>query len=589
MRDAIMDGKSHATGSTGRFALGGTLALACGALLYAQPPQPEAPPPPVMTAAAGAGNQVAQAAPAPERLPPPRKLGSQTPGATSADYTAEAADCGIKGAMPISLPVALRLAGTTNLDIAQAREVVAAAGAALQRANVSWMPNFNLGSTYAEHEGNIQKTEGNIIKANRDSLFVGGGPSMSFGFAEAIFTPLAARQVVASTQAGLQRVSNDTMLAVADAYFAMLRARRQLARVNETLDFLTSNATSANRSNSKGLLPLVRDFVEVGGAEALKSELERVRVEVLRRDEERAAAVEDYLVASAELARLIRLDPAVPLWPVEDYHRPIPLPGGAWLKQPVQELAATALANRPELAENQALVRAALERLKTAKYRPLLPNLIVNYNWGDFGGGPDPNSPIVTVSGGRVTTTTVPGFGTGGELKHFNTRSDFDATLVWRLTNMGFGNLAEVRANQADARRLELRQLQLQDLVVAQVVQVSELVTGWRRRLDISGSALWDARGRANGPVFQSLRLNFDRIRNVPGARPLEVLDSIRGLNDLLQTYAADMTDYDRARFRLIVALGMAPDKLLDPRAAGPGMPPPPGEPAPNVPADAKK
>src|SRR5438309_4093166 len=54
---------------------------------------------------------------------------------------------------------------------------------------------------------------------------------------------------------------------------------------------------------------------------------------------------------------------------------------------------------------------------------------------------------------------------------HFGTRSDFDVSLLWRLQNFGLGNRAEVREQQALARQTSLRQLQLQDRVVTQVVQ----------------------------------------------------------------------------------------------------------------------
>src|SRR5438552_2090009 len=67
---------------------------------------------------------------------------------------------------PIDLVTALRLAGTNNLDIAQAQQFVAQASAVLQRANAQLLPNINVGSTYVDHDGQIQKTEGNIIKAN---------------------------------------------------------------------------------------------------------------------------------------------------------------------------------------------------------------------------------------------------------------------------------------------------------------------------------------------------------------------------------------------------------------------------------------
>src|SRR5437764_3453304 len=198
------------------------------------------------------------------------------------------------------------------------------------------------------------------------------------------------------------------------------------------------------RAGSKGLLPVVTRIQEVGGVAALRSEVERVRVEVLRRQEERAGAVQDFLVASAELARLLRLDPAVALWPVEDFRFPIPLVGEAYAGRQPDDLVGLALNNRPDLAQNQALVRAAVARVRTAQHRPLLPNVVLNYNWGDFGGGPDPNTAF---QGGRVVA--VPGFGPSGQIHHFSTRSDFDVSLIWRLQSLGLANLAEIREQQA--------------------------------------------------------------------------------------------------------------------------------------------
>ncbi|HYT94685.1 MAG TPA: TolC family protein [Gemmataceae bacterium] len=499
----------------------------------------------------------ATAQPPVARLLPPIESIEQAPFPGVVDESALAF---ARDAQAITLTAALRLTGTANLDIAQARTVVDQARAAFERARVSFLPNLNLGSTYSKHEGNIAKTEGNIIKANKDALFVGGGPSLAFGLAEAIFTPLVARQVATATQAGLQRVNNDTFLAVADAYFNVLRARRRLARVDETLDYLTSPSPSPGRAGSRGLLPVVIAVQEAGGKEALKAEVERVRVEALRRQEERQGAIQEFLVASAELARLIRLAPDIPLWPLEDFRFPLPVPVEPYMARTLEQLIDLALNNRPELAESQALVRAAEERLRAAQFRPLLPNLVVNYNWGDFGGGPDLNAPII--SGNKVTA--VPGFGPSGQLHHFNTRADLDATLVWRLQNLGFGNLAEMREQRAAMRQGQLRLLQVRDRVVTQVVQARELVEGWRARLESTRQALFDSAGKAQGPVFRSLLLNFQRIRGVLETRPLEVLDSIRGLNDMLEAYGQAVTDYERARFRLLIALGLPPQTILE-------------------------
>ena len=97
--------------------------------------------------------------------------------------------------------------------------------------------------------------------------------------------------------------------------------------------------------------------------------MERVRVEVLRRQEEKVGALQEFRVAMAELARLVRLDPTIPLWPVEDFRYPMELPGAGLAETPLEELVRVALNNRPELAENQALVRAAVERVRTARFR----------------------------------------------------------------------------------------------------------------------------------------------------------------------------------------------------------------------------
>jgi outer membrane protein TolC len=479
--------------------------------------------------------------------------------------------------LPINFPTALRLATTSNLDIAQARQVVNQARARQQAADVAVLPNFNLGSAYNQHEGNISKTEGNIIKANRDSLFTGGGPSLQFQAADAIFLPLVARQVTAATEAGRQRVTNETLQIVADTYFNVLRARRRIARVSETLEFLTSERPAPARANSKGMLPLVRDVVELGGKGALRSELARVEVEVLRRRDELTAAVQDWYLATAELARLLRLDPETPLEPVEDFRYPLPLPGDEWTERPLDDLVTVALMNRPDLAENRALVQAALERVRAAKYRPFLPNVAVNYAWGDYGGGPNPNPPLVLpplTKGGPERVVTQPGFGPSGQIHHFAPRTDLDISLYWRLQNLGFGNLAEKREQEALHRQAILRQIQIQDRVVTQVVQAQDAVQSLRERISISREALFDATGAPAGPVFRSLRLNFERIQGGEG-RPLEALDSIRGLSDTLEAYGQAVTDYESARFHLLIALGLPPAGFLDPKKMPLPCPPP--------------
>jgi hypothetical protein len=130
---------------------------------------------------------------------------------------------------------------------------------------------------------------------------------------------------------------------------------------------------------------------------------------------------------------------------------------------------------------------------------------------------------------------------------------------------MGFGNRYEIRDRRIQHEQTLLRQQQLQDLVIAQVFQSLEEVQRSRERVQITRRGIFDDQGKPNGPVYRSLKLNFTRIRGYQGL-PLEVLDSIRRLSDVLEAYGNSMTDFDRARFHLLVALGANPIALLDPR-----------------------
>jgi hypothetical protein len=119
----------------------------------------------------------------------------------------------------------------------------------------------------------------------------------------------------------------------------------------------------------------------------------------------------------------------------------------------------------------------------------------------------------------------------------------------------------------------------LQDRVVSQVVRVTERLRRAEQRLNIYEAGLFDEQKRPNGAVYRSIGLNFYRIRGTAGI-PLEVLDSIIRLNDVLLGYADSLSDYDRERYRLLLALGLPPAGLLDPSCLPLPPAPPPHPPA---------
>lgn len=471
---------------------------------------------------------------------------------------------------PIDLPTALRLATTSNLDIAQARASVAQAQAAMQRAYSRVLPTITGSAVYVDHDGRIQQANGNILNVNRTSLAVGGTTGLSYDIADAIFLPLAARQAERAVEAGSVRVTNDTFLAVADAYVAVLRAQRRLARVDMTILFLTDEKPVPDRAGSKGLYPLVRDVVEAGGKDAHRSDLARLQVEIARRREERAVIFQDLQVASAELARLLRLDPKILLTPVEDRWAAVNLPGIEYLDRDITDLVQFALSNRPEIAEQASLVQFARAREKGAHYRPFLPQVQMLYFAGGFGGGPvrDTSAKIIDPVSGSIDKPITP----TGDIERFGHRSDLSIGLGWQLQGLGFGNRAEWRETRAAEAHARFRLLQAHDRVQAQVVQARAAVVQSSDRIWTIWDALSGKDGKAVGPVFESVRLNFARIRGAEG-RPLEALDSLRGLNDTLEAYANGLSDFDRARFRLLVVLGIPGSAILDACRPGGSIP----------------
>ena len=92
-----------------------------------------------------------------------------------------------------------------------------------------------------------------------------------------------------------------------------------------------------------------------------------------------------------------------------------------------------ALTNRPEIASRRALVEAAEVRIRREKARPLIPIVILT-------GFQSP--------GGMLIQGGIFGFGPNSSLNQWSGRDDVSIQLVWQLENLGFGNLARIKAQR---------------------------------------------------------------------------------------------------------------------------------------------
>jgi outer membrane protein TolC len=425
--------------------------------------------------------------------------------------------------LPINLPTALQLAGASPLDIALAAKRLQAADAELQRANVLWLPTVLFGTDYYRQDGTLQDVTGNILNANKSTFMVGFSPNVVFAVTDAIYAPLAARQAVRARQADLQASKNDALLAVAEAYFQVQQARGEVAGSRETL---------------KRAEELVKRVDKLSEALSPPFEKYRTRAELARRQEALETSLERWQLASADLNRLLRLAPSALVEPMEAPHLRVDLID---LKQPVDDMIAVALMNRPELAAQQALVQATLAKLKQEKMRPLVPSVVIR--------GAATN-PAGTLAAGYF------GGGIDNNLSNFGFRNSIDVQLLWEFQNLGFGNRALIRQREAESQAATIAVFRTQDIIAAEVVQAQAQATRSMNRLKLAEEGLKNAVLTADKGLE-----GFKQTRNIAGTivlivRPQEAVAAVQALDQAYRDYYAAIADSNRAQFRLYRALG---------------------------------
>lgn len=443
---------------------------------------------------------------------------------------------------PINLPTALQLANANPLDIAVAVERLRAATARYDRARVLWLPNVSLGVDYLRHDGQIQDVAGRVFTTSKSSFLVGGGPSLSVAINDAIYAPLAARQVVAARQSDVQAVVNDSTLAVAEAYFDVQQARGELAGATE----------AARRAED-----LVRRTEKLAPGLAPAVEINRARTELARRRQAVETASERWEVASAELVRLLRLDPTTVVEPTEEPNVRVELFDTA---AAADDLIPLALTHRPELASQQALVQATLVRIRQEKLRPLVPSVVLR--------GVASNTP--GLSSGYF------GGGFNDDVGNFGGRNSMDLQVVWQLDSLGLGNRAAVRERQAENRQAILELFRVQDRIAAEVVRALAQLRRAASRVREAGDGVRNAVETADKNLQglgQTKRVG-EQLTTV--FRPQEAVAAVAALDQAYRDYYAAVGDLNRAQFRLYRAAGH-PAQGLTPAVKNPPPAVPPG------------
>jgi outer membrane protein TolC len=441
----------------------------------------------------------------------------------------------------LDLASALRLAGVNNPQVLLARQKTITAVAQAQQAAMMALPDIRPGTSFDDHNGNLQQSSGNILKVDRNSFFAGFGayaiaagtvsiPGVGWNLhlSDTIFKALIARQYVAQTRFASRAVENEMLRRVAVAYTDLLAAqgRRALARLS--------------RKEAKDVYDLSAIWAKLGaGRDADK---DRAETELRLLEADLITAEGEVFQTSTRLAELLNMTPSTRLEVAEAKVVPTNLvPPNI----PLSQLLAMAIANRPELQERNSVIRQAMLSLWSARALPFAPNMIIGLSYGAEGGGSNlVAQPVGTDAFSRGTSR----FGNTAE------RLDFDAVFFWTAQNMGVGNVAIVRQARSRLQTANLQFLQTLDVVRADVAKAY-----------VQAHARF-AQMQSAEKAVQEIRLGFqqdyDAVRGNFG-RPIELLDSLRLLRRARINYLDAIILYNQAQIDLYVALGQPPADVL--------------------------
>lgn len=433
--------------------------------------------------------------------------------------------------LPINLPTAMQLANARPIDIALASQRIEAATAQLERANVLWLPTVYIGVDYARQDGRLQDIRGSVFDTSRQSFMAGAGPVAVFAVSDAIYAPLAARQVLRAREAEQQTAMNDSLLAVAEAYYGVQQSRGELAGAVESVR-RAQDVVSRAEKLAEGLAPRV--------------EINRARTELARRQQGVETAREKWETASAELGRILRLSPTSLVVPQEAPHLRVDLVDMA---TPIDSLITVALSNRPELESRQALVQATLARLRQERIRPLVPSVLIRGN---------ATNPAGILSSGTF------GGGRNDDLSNFGGRNSVDFQVLWELQNLGFGNRAAVRERRADNEAAMLDLFRTQDRIAAEVVQAFAQAKRAANRVQLAEAELSNAAETAEKNIQGLSQTRRVGETLVLVFRPQEVIASIQALDQAYRDYYGAVADANRAQFRLYRAIGQPAQCLME-------------------------
>lgn len=426
--------------------------------------------------------------------------------------------------LPIDLPTVIRLVDANSPAIGFAQARVREAQARLDGAEVQWLPNLSVGVAYNHFSGQTQNQRGEVFETARGNLFAGGGPALALDFAEAIYRPLIERRLNSAERFREQAALLSSELDAVGAYLDLVQIQSQIEINADTLQKTDAMLAAAKNARDAKL-------------DRSAGDVNRAMTEVLLRRTERIELEGKAGAASARLGKLLLLPPNVKLVPADVAVVPVTLIDPLCS---IDDLLATALGNRPDLAANREAIAAAWQRVRRQERGPLFPKLTVANQTGTYGGG------------------------LNDDLQNFQARNALGVQLYWEVKNLGFGNRADAAERKAQLDGAQFQLVEAQARASAEIVESAQLAAAKYESLELAERAVKEA--------TELYRISKEGVLNVVDAKnlfdALRPLQAIQLLNQARQNYLSAVLDFNRAQYRLYTQIGNPSRSTLAPTPA---------------------
>lgn len=419
-------------------------------------------------------------------------------------------------AQPISLEKVLELGSANNLIIKEYRQRQELALADLEKRKEWWLPDIYAGFSTEKLFGAVMNGNGRFfLDVNRGNFWTGLGLDAQWNFGNGIFQSKAAGlRVQASgyqTLAERNKILLQSIFAYYDFQVAQLyyKAYENIAQQADTVSQQIDIQVQAGlRYQSELLLS--------------KSNISHLKIEMLN-------ARSEYYRRSAELIKLLNLNPGTKLVSVDTVLSPLMLVNN----QDMLPVFDSIYQRRPEIKRMDLLLQSLEWEKKTTTKGLLIPQLRLGAYSAYFGGLFKTVTPMDPVAYPK-TNTLYP-------------TSAINVVLQWRVPLGRLAYAGDLKQYNARIRLHRIQTEQIQAEVNNEVIDAREQVAVAEEQIKIA----IEGSGQASEALQQSIQR-----QQLGTVRPFEILQAQEIYIKSRLDYLKAVTAFNKAQYALYVAMG---------------------------------